>query len=246
MSASGPTTQTVLLDLYEIILQRKLADPKHSYVAQLYHKGRGEILRKVDEEAFEVVMAGKDDNPAEVIHEAADLLFHLWVMLADMDIHPDVVFQELLDRFGTSGLSMAAVPRRTSERRTHNKQLTLNMFSGLTLMGATTDVSMEGLQLEIDYEPKWQLIGERGFFEIEMPPDINPTLPTTGVRIEVGDQEFQVHLNQGCLAHGQDFRFEFEVVRVTDNGIGLRIVDNLGLFTFALSKDAFKDAFRTD
>ncbi|MBF0152794.1 MAG: phosphoribosyl-ATP diphosphatase [Magnetococcales bacterium] len=243
MSAPSPTTQTVLHDLYKVLMERKLADPKYSYVAQLYHKGRGEILRKVDEEAFEVVMAGKDNSSADVIHEVADLIFHLWIMLADMDVHPDLVLQELLDRFGRSGLAQAAVPRRTSERRVHHKQLALNLFNGVTILGVSTDVSMEGIMLETDYEPKWQLIGEQGFFEIVVPPDTSSTKPSSTVRIEVGDNGLEAEPERSLLPHCQDFRFEFEVARVTQTGIGLRITDNLGLFTFALSNDVFKDLF---
>ncbi|MBF0136749.1 MAG: phosphoribosyl-ATP diphosphatase [Magnetococcales bacterium] len=245
MSVSSSATQTILHDLYKVLLERKLADPKHSYVAQLYHKGRGEILRKVDEEAFEVVMAGKDNNPAEVIQEAADLLFHLWIMLADMDIPPDAVFQELQNRFGTSGLTLAAIPRRTSERRVHQKQLVLNLFNGITIAGITSDVSMEGIMLETDYEPKWQLLGEQGFFEIEVSSDASvvPPTNTSAVRIEVGDEGLQTQANHSPTPHAQDFRFEFEVVRITKSGIGLRISDNIGLFTFALSNDVFKDLF---
>ncbi|MBF0426174.1 MAG: phosphoribosyl-ATP diphosphatase [Magnetococcales bacterium] len=243
MSTSRTSARTVLYDLYQVLLERKFADPKHSYVAQLYQKGRGEILRKVDEEAFEVVMAGKDDAPVEVIRESADLLFHLWVMLADMDIHPDAVFQELAARFGKSGLAQAAVPRRTSERRAHQKQLVLNMFNGVTISGITTDVSMEGILLETDYEPKWQLIGERGFFEIVVSPDAGVTLPAPAVRIEVGDASLSPGTMSRPMPHCQDFRFEFEVARVTGSGVGLRITSDLGLFTFALSNDVFRDLF---
>ena len=68
--------------LYHIINERKLADPKTSYVASLFEKGDNAILKKVVEEAGEFSFAVKDNNEKEIVYEAADLAFHTLVALA--------------------------------------------------------------------------------------------------------------------------------------------------------------------
>ena len=79
-----------------------------SYVAKLYHKGTDAILKKIGEEATEVVMAAKDGVPEKIVYEVADLWFHSMVLLAQQDLHPDDVLEELQRRFGTSGLAEKA------------------------------------------------------------------------------------------------------------------------------------------
>jgi phosphoribosyl-ATP pyrophosphohydrolase len=93
----------VLNNLSEILEQRKQADPDSSYVASLYAKGMDKILKKIGEEATEVVMAAKDNNRQQIIHETADLWFHTLVMLAQAGLGPEDILQELDRRFGTSG-----------------------------------------------------------------------------------------------------------------------------------------------
>ncbi|NOX14936.1 MAG: bifunctional phosphoribosyl-AMP cyclohydrolase/phosphoribosyl-ATP diphosphatase HisIE [Epsilonproteobacteria bacterium] len=90
--------------LYHIILERKKADPKKSYVASLFKKGENTILKKVVEEAGEFCFAIKDSNEKEIVYEAADLLFHSLVALGYKNINPDLVKQELQRRFGLSGI----------------------------------------------------------------------------------------------------------------------------------------------
>ena len=90
--------------LYHTILERKLADPETSYVASLFKKGENSILKKVVEEAGEFCFAVKDNNEKEIIYEAADLAFHTLVALAEKNINPDLVKQELERRFGLSGI----------------------------------------------------------------------------------------------------------------------------------------------
>lgn len=89
----------IITDLYQRLLERHQADPDTSYVASLYQKGRDKILEKVGEEAVEVILAAKNGQPKELIHETADLWFHCLVMLAEQDISPDQVLQELERRF---------------------------------------------------------------------------------------------------------------------------------------------------
>jgi phosphoribosyl-ATP pyrophosphohydrolase len=95
----------VLNRLSELLEQRKSADPATSYVAKLYAKGMDSILKKVGEEATEVVIAAKGGNQQEIIYETADLWFHTLVMLAKADINPQEVLDELARREGLSGIT---------------------------------------------------------------------------------------------------------------------------------------------
>lgn len=97
---------TALSDVMEI---RRTASPEESYVAQLLHKGEDKILKKVIEEAGEVLMASKDlsaqkDEPLHLIKEVADLWFHSMVLLTHHHIRPEEVLQELARRQNLSGL----------------------------------------------------------------------------------------------------------------------------------------------
>lgn len=92
------------LDKLAAILEaRKGSDPADSYVASLYAKGTDKILKKVGEEATEVVIAAKQGNKEQIIYETADLWFHTLVMLAHANLGPQDVLKELDRRFGTSG-----------------------------------------------------------------------------------------------------------------------------------------------
>ena len=90
--------------LYHVIQERKKSDPSKSYVASLLQKGENSYLKKVIEEAGEFSFAIKDNNEKEIIHEAADLAFHVLVALGDKNINPDRIKQELSKRFGLSGI----------------------------------------------------------------------------------------------------------------------------------------------
>ena len=93
-----------ILEKLEIILHdRKTKGSKESYVSSLYTKGNQHICDKIIEEAGELVDASKEDK-AQVVHEAADLLFHVLVLLASLDIKYATILDELTNRFGTSGI----------------------------------------------------------------------------------------------------------------------------------------------
>ncbi|MEZ5454152.1 phosphoribosyl-ATP diphosphatase [Thiothrix nivea] len=95
---------SVLSQLAAVLEERKHAQPDSSYVAKLYHKGLDAILKKVGEEATETVMAAKDGDKEKIVYEVADLWFHTLVLLAQQNLHPDDVLNELARRFGMSGL----------------------------------------------------------------------------------------------------------------------------------------------
>ena len=102
---------TILDRLAELMESRKLAnggDPATSYVAKLYAKGDDAILKKIGEEATETVMAAKDARVSgeadKVLYEVADLWFHTLVLLAQFDLKPQQVLDELARREGVSGI----------------------------------------------------------------------------------------------------------------------------------------------
>ena len=93
----------VLKELAAVIEARKGAPAAESYVASLCAGGVDAILKKVGEEAVEVIIAGKGDDRDALVHEVADLWFHCLVLLAARGSHPEAVTGELARRFGVSG-----------------------------------------------------------------------------------------------------------------------------------------------
>lgn len=109
------STHDSLLKLAAVLESRKGGDPDKSYAARLFSKGDDAILKKIGEEATEVVMAAKDarhgggdGNGAKLVGEVADLWFHTLVLLAHFDLGPDAVIAELERREGLSGLEEKA------------------------------------------------------------------------------------------------------------------------------------------
>lgn len=101
--------------LADVIESRKLAnggDPAQSYVARLFAKGDDAILKKIGEEATETVMAAKDarvdGDTSKVLYECADLWFHSMILLAQFDLKPQDVLNELARREGMSGIEEKA------------------------------------------------------------------------------------------------------------------------------------------
>ena len=98
----------ILEAVYQIILDRKANPADSSYTASLMRGGIDKILKKVGEEATEVVIAGKGGVRDEIVYETADLLFHLLVLLGHQNIQPSAVYDELRRRLGISGLEEKA------------------------------------------------------------------------------------------------------------------------------------------
>jgi phosphoribosyl-ATP pyrophosphohydrolase len=96
--------QAIFEQLTQTIQARKDANPETSYVAKLFHKGEDTMLKKIGEEATEVVIAAKNNDREQIVYESADLVFHLMVMLARYDVRLDEVADELARREGLSGL----------------------------------------------------------------------------------------------------------------------------------------------
>lgn len=100
--------QHILDSVYKVILERKANPSEASYTASLMNKGLDKILKKIGEEATEVVIAAKGGVQSEIVYETADLFFHIMVLLGHQDIPPEAVYEELRRRFGTSGLAEKA------------------------------------------------------------------------------------------------------------------------------------------
>ena len=100
-------TDTLLARLADILESRLPAnggDPSTSYTAKLLARGPDAFLKKIGEEATELVMAAKDNTPERIVSETADLWFHSLVVLAYYGLRPEDVLAELARREGTSGL----------------------------------------------------------------------------------------------------------------------------------------------
>ena len=97
--------QDILQRLTETLEARKQASPESSYVAKLFSKGEDAILKKIGEEATEVVLAGKGGDKTHLVYETADLWFHCMVLLARHGLSADDVLNELARREGLSGIA---------------------------------------------------------------------------------------------------------------------------------------------
>lgn len=118
MTVNTPSalSQDALARLAAVIESRKPAaggDPNASYVAKLLAKGPDAFLKKIGEEATEVVMAAKDadhgGDATKIVYEVADLWFHSMIALAHYGLTPADVIAELQRREGTSGIEEKAL-----------------------------------------------------------------------------------------------------------------------------------------
>nr|WP_239372929.1 phosphoribosyl-ATP diphosphatase [Snodgrassella gandavensis] len=101
----------VLSELADVLDARRQASPQTSYVAQLLQSGEDKILKKVIEEAGEVLMASKDGDRQHLVKEVADVWFHTMVLLTYHQIRVEDVLQELQQRQHISGLTEKASRR---------------------------------------------------------------------------------------------------------------------------------------
>ncbi|MBW2423494.1 MAG: phosphoribosyl-ATP diphosphatase [Deltaproteobacteria bacterium] len=99
----GPRPVEILDRLFEIVSARRDARPQGSYVVTLLEGGWEAMAAKVREEAEEVVVAAREEGDDALAHEVADLLFHVWVLMASCEVAPERVYSELSRRFGVGG-----------------------------------------------------------------------------------------------------------------------------------------------
>jgi len=88
----------ILQELYQVILKRTVNPVEYSYTCHLFIKGKDEILKKLGEEAIEVIVASKDSSRERVIEELSDLIYHMIVLMVEGGITMDEVFEELRHR----------------------------------------------------------------------------------------------------------------------------------------------------
>ncbi len=95
----------IFMQLERVLMMRKTNTNNKSYVANLYKLGDDSILKKIGEEASEVIIATKNNKRIELIYEIADLWFHTLVLLCHKNISTHEVADELSKRFGISGFT---------------------------------------------------------------------------------------------------------------------------------------------
>jgi phosphoribosyl-ATP pyrophosphohydrolase/phosphoribosyl-AMP cyclohydrolase len=96
--SQAPSVSETAHELWEVIIQRMKERPQGSYVSRLFDGGLDRIAKKIGEEATEVVIAAKNEDPAEIGREMADLWFHSFVLLAQAGMRPEDVWDELARR----------------------------------------------------------------------------------------------------------------------------------------------------
>ncbi|XXQ67614.1 phosphoribosyl-ATP diphosphatase [Neisseriaceae bacterium B1] len=98
----------ILSEIQNTLEARRQSSPDESYTAQLLHKGQDKILKKVIEEAGEVLMASKDGDTQHLVYEIADLWFHSMILLTHHGLRAEDVLNELARRQGLSGIAEKA------------------------------------------------------------------------------------------------------------------------------------------
>jgi phosphoribosyl-ATP pyrophosphohydrolase len=110
---SPPDSGADVLDrLYATVMERRTADPARSHSARLLSRGTAKVAQKFGEEAVECLIEAVAGNPAALIGESADVLYHLLVMWVASGVTPDQVWAELRRREGVSGVDEKAARLR--------------------------------------------------------------------------------------------------------------------------------------
>jgi len=103
MSVAGSSEAAILDRIFEVVRSRQAERPAGSYVVTLLDGGWEAIAAKVREESDEVVEAARSEADEALAHEVADLIFHVWVLMASRGVAPEAVYAELERRFGVGG-----------------------------------------------------------------------------------------------------------------------------------------------
>ncbi len=88
----------ILEEVFDVIKDRKKNPREDSYVSTLLDQGQGKILEKIKEESYELIQAVEQEENPEIIHESADVIFHIMTLLASEDIEFEEVMEELRRR----------------------------------------------------------------------------------------------------------------------------------------------------
>lgn len=95
--------ENIIERIYDVVLDRKRNPKEDSYVSSLLRGGKDKILKKISEEAGELILGSKNEDRKEIIYEMADLWFHTLVVLGYHEITPSEIYEELKRRSGKPG-----------------------------------------------------------------------------------------------------------------------------------------------
>jgi phosphoribosyl-ATP pyrophosphohydrolase len=109
---SNGATPEVLDRLWTVVMDRREADPAISHSARLLSRGVAKVAQKFGEEAVECIIEAVAGNPAAMVAESADVLYHLLVLWVSAGLHPSDVWAELERREGVSGIAEKAARRK--------------------------------------------------------------------------------------------------------------------------------------
>ena len=112
------TLQDALTQEFEVIENRKNNPQEGSYTSYLFGKGLDKILKKVGEEATEVIIAAKDNKRDEVVGEVCDVLFHIEVMMSQMGLNWQDIADEITRRREKENMNIEKEAKRKAENRT--------------------------------------------------------------------------------------------------------------------------------
>lgn len=107
-AAVAPTGAAIIDRLWSIVVERRSADPEKSHSARLLSRGTAKVAQKFGEEAVECLIEAVANNPAALVTESADVLYHLTVLWVAAGIEPAQVWAELERREGVSGIAEKA------------------------------------------------------------------------------------------------------------------------------------------
>lgn len=111
----------ILQRLYDIILERRKADPEESYVAKRFKQGTPKIAQKFGEESVETVIAAMQDDKKEIVSESADMIFHWLLLIANAGVKPEEVWEEMEKRLGMSGIDEKALRKDKEKEKEKEK-----------------------------------------------------------------------------------------------------------------------------
>ncbi len=116
VQAGVPGASAVMDRLWQVVMDRRTADPNTSHSARLLSRGMAKVAQKFGEEAVECLIEAVAGNPAALVAESADVLYHLIVIWVAAGIEPDAVWAELTRREGISGIAEKAARARVPAR----------------------------------------------------------------------------------------------------------------------------------
>ncbi|NLW88654.1 MAG: phosphoribosyl-ATP diphosphatase [Clostridiaceae bacterium] len=90
--------ESIIRELYDVIVDRRINPAEGSYTNYLFSKGLGKICKKLGEEAIEVVISSMNGEKKDIVYEIADLQYHLMVLMVEKGITPEDVYDELRSR----------------------------------------------------------------------------------------------------------------------------------------------------